>query len=149
VRIDHGTYMETAALLGPLLAAIRPTPFELTGDDLPAAASAVYIAVDEHDEVVYVGSVRRSNDRALRRRVAEHRRDRPEARTWRRLWVLLLVDTAGTGDVRWAEARVGRHLRPHDNRRLPRFPRHTRTSGQAAGQRQSSDGLSRVTTDEP
>lgn len=122
MTFDAGRYVEAATLVKPFLEDLRPTPFDPLKDRLPDAASAVYIATDRHGNVLYVGSVRRGTSRALRARIAEHLRQRPEATEWCRIWVMRVQDGLSRSTVHWVEARVGRHLRPSGNRRLPRFP---------------------------
>lgn len=119
---DVDRYREAAALVGPFLAGLYPRPFSPTSEEMPDAAHAVYVAADRHGQVVYVGSVCRGNGHALRARLSEHIRHRPEAAGWHVVWVMRLRDDVGVREVRWAEARVGRCLCPTGNCRLPRFP---------------------------
>jgi hypothetical protein len=97
-----------------------PQPVSLEhGLDLPYSI-AVYIACNYFEQVVYVGSVRRSSDpRGLERRIAAHLRDSDKSEAWRTLWVIPLRADASLHEVRRIEGLVGAHLRPPGNRRLP------------------------------
>lgn len=85
-------------------------------DALPDFRNAIYIACDAGGAVTYVGS----SIRPVRRRLGEHFRDRERAATWKTLWVLPLEEDLPAPLVRLCEARVGRMLKPHRTRRLPK-----------------------------
>jgi hypothetical protein len=82
--------------------------------------SAVYIACDAHDHVLYVGSVHRpGDDSGLACRIGEHLRDAGKRLRWRRLWVVSLSADVPLAVVRDVEAIVGADLNPPWNGRLP------------------------------
>ncbi len=83
---------------------------------LPDVKNAIYIACDTDGAVRYVGS----SIRSVRRRLTEHLGERERAGAWKSLWVLPLDEALPEPLVRLCEARVGRLLRPTENRRLPR-----------------------------
>jgi hypothetical protein len=121
MRCDLERFIQAQVLIGPLVQSAPPHPFDPHAEELPQARSAVYIAVDAAGETLYVGSVARESLHSLRRRVEEHLRDQHKATTWAEVWVLPLHDRLSVETVRWAEGRVGRFLKPTDNRRLPRL----------------------------
>ena len=84
-------------------------------DTLPKPPNAIYIACNRDGEVVYVGS----SIRTARRRLREHVRDRHRGGTWDSVWVIPLRDDLRESRVRIAEGRVGRLLKPTENKRLP------------------------------
>jgi hypothetical protein len=80
----------------------------------------VYIACDDHDRVMYVGSVHRpGNTAGISTRISEHMRDALKALRWERLWVLVVDDDRTVEWVRTYEAIVGEELGPTWNERLP------------------------------
>ena len=98
-----------------------PRPFCLLEVwDLPYPV-AVYVALDHLDEVDYVGSTRRPEDRqGLRARIREHLRDRDRNAAWRKVWVVPLHASTPQAEVLAIEGMIGHHLRPKRNNRLPR-----------------------------
>lgn len=96
-------------------------PFELSDPTgLPSVSTAVYVALDIHGRVDYVGSVCRPTGPGLRRRIGEHRRDLQRARRWRALWVIMLPPEVPRPRIRALEGAVGACLAPRHNRALPR-----------------------------
>jgi hypothetical protein len=80
----------------------------------------VYIACDDFDRVVYVGSVHRpGNVAGISERIAEHLRDARKALCWARLWILVVDERQTVEWVRTYEAIVGEELQPTWNERLP------------------------------
>jgi len=80
---------------------------------LPGELNAVYAACS-NKEMRYVGST----TRGVATRLAEHFRS-PERADWDELWVIGLRDGISPYEVRLAEERVGRVLKPSENLRLP------------------------------
>jgi hypothetical protein len=91
-------------------------PFALTRGvpvGLPAARNVIYVACVDR-EASYVGST----TRGVEVRIHEHVRD-PERARWEELWLIPLLDDASRYGVLLAEEKVGRLLRPDQNRRPP------------------------------
>jgi hypothetical protein len=111
-----GTYAAAWRAAGRATAAPHPRPYQLTRGvpiDLPAARKVIYVAcVDRHAR--YVGST----GRGVRIRLLEHVRDRGRA-VWEDVWVISLHDVVSDYGILLAEERVGRLLRPDENRRPP------------------------------
>jgi hypothetical protein len=115
-RMGPGMYGAAWRVAGRFTAPPHPRAYALTRGipaELPPARNAVYVACT--DEIVrYVGSTTRT----VAARVREHVRLRERA-AWEELWVIALVDTVSPYGVLLAEERVGKLLRPDDNRRPP------------------------------
>ena len=81
----------------------------------------LYIVVDRHGVVSYVGSVARYGDKGgIASRLTEHLTDPKRKQDWTHIHVLPLKEELTAEDVRTLEGRVGRLLRPRLNQRLPR-----------------------------
>jgi hypothetical protein len=112
-------YNAAWGLVDRLASAPQPRPFPVSRgipETLPVAKNAIYVAVDEGGAVRYVGKSERSASVRLR----EHARDPDRAAAWGSIWVIPLRDDLTRRQVEIAEGRIGRYLRPTDNRRLPR-----------------------------
>ncbi|MEV2211085.1 hypothetical protein AB0H86_06250 [Streptomyces sp. NPDC050997] len=84
--------------------------------------TAVYVVCTAEAEVLYVGSVRRSQA-ALAPRMRKHFSEDPgRGSTWTHLAVVILPDALGLQAVRRCEGRAGRALDPLDNQQLPAVP---------------------------
>jgi hypothetical protein len=68
----------------------------------------------------YVGSVCRSRGSAVRERLAEHVRVWFKECHWVYVYIVPLKNHTPSSDVKMIEGRIGRRLKPADNRRLPR-----------------------------
>lgn len=119
-RLPADAYSIVACYAGDRLAEATPDPYPAAASALPDASHAVYICVDADGVVDYVGSVARSDDGGLRARFAEHLRTKPRARYWTAIHVVALSPDTATVDVRTIEGRIGSHLQPAGNHRLPR-----------------------------
>src|SRR6266516_619141 len=116
-------YDVAAAIAGTTRAGYLPDPrrvAEPVAHILPAHGKAIYIAVDGSGVIRYVGSVCRTQATAVLERKREHVRDWFKERHWVELYVLPLRADTVTAEVHAIEGRIGRRLRPVDNRRLPR-----------------------------
>ena len=103
------------AVQRPLLA-----PRPITGHRSIVGGCGVYMACDDFDRVMYVGSVHRpGNPSGISSRVAEHLREPLKALRWSRLWVLVVEEGRSALWVRTYEAIVGAELDPTWNARLP------------------------------
>lgn len=89
------------------------------GEDLPDYSCAVYIAIDVDGNVDYVGSVRRTSGAAARQRLAEHLADNARFRAWAEMMLIPLSPGTPHSMVLKTEGRVGAHLAPRRNKRLP------------------------------
>jgi hypothetical protein len=99
-----------------------PKPYRLTGQPphvLPKRSKAVYIAVDGAGVIRYVGSVSRTRSTAVRERTSEHVRHWFKERNWSTMYVVPLDPETPSAVVKALEGRIGRRLKPTDNRRLP------------------------------
>lgn len=80
----------------------------------------VYIACDDFNRAIYVGSAHRpGNPSGISNRIGEHLRDAMKGLRWSRLWVLVVNDVQPIEWIRTYEAIVGEELRPTWNERLP------------------------------
>lgn len=82
----------------------------------------MYVAVDCVGIIRYVGSVCRTRPAAVRERTAEHVREWWKERHWTHLYVVPLAAETPSATVKMIEGRIGRRLKPADNRRLPASP---------------------------
>ncbi len=99
-----------------------PRPFSLSEAYHLPYPVAVYIAVDYLDEVDYVGSTCRPDDReGLRSRMREHLRHPDRDAAWHKVWVVPLNVATPAAEVLAIEGMIGHHLRPKRNHRLPRI----------------------------
>jgi len=113
MRIE--VYQATTALAGAELLRLRsrPEPVDhVTGSE----RNAIYVVCDRTGKVRYVGS---TTGRPARARLAEHLVDVDRTRDWHEAWVIPLRAATPVVTVRAIEGRVGRFLRPTDNRCLP------------------------------
>jgi hypothetical protein len=122
IALDHTLYRALTQRAGRWAASVQPTPCAIERHAQLRGGSAVYIACDDEDRVLYVGSVHRPGDAAgLAGRIAEHLRNAEKRLRWRRLWVLSLRADVPLAVVRDLEAIVGTELAPPWNGRLPRL----------------------------
>src|SRR4051794_3499187 len=116
-------YDVAAAIAGTARAGYLPHPRRVAGPvphTLPPQGKAVYIAVDGAGVIRYVGSVCRLRATGLSERATEHIRDWFKERHWVELYTVPLRPDTSPADVRSIEGRIGRRLKPVDNKRLPR-----------------------------
>ena len=121
-RMTPELYAVAAALAGESRAGYLPRPYRVAGGAphvVPVRAKAVYIAVDGAGVIRYVGSVSRSRPTAIRERLAEHLRQWFKQRNWSEVYVVPLFPNTAPNLVKGIEGRIGRRLKPTDNRRLP------------------------------
>jgi hypothetical protein len=121
--MSYDLYRVAARIAGEHLAAYLPRPYRLAGPvphRLPRRRKAIYIAVDGASVVRYVGSVCRSSRDAVKHRTGEHTRTWFKRRNWACVYVVPLRPDTEPAVVKQIEGRIGRRLRPSDNRRLPR-----------------------------
>lgn len=115
-------YRALAAYAGEWLLCSRPDPIHIgEGEEIPDFATAVYVALGLQSEVLYVGSVRRVNPRAVKARVSEHLAKRDRFENWNLLYVVPLRPETPLTAVRTIEGRIGQHLGPTSSRALPRL----------------------------
>jgi hypothetical protein len=116
-------YAVASTLAAGARAGFLPDPFRVAGPaphELPFGGKGVYIAVDVRGVVRYVGSVSRPRRNGVRERVVEHVRAWFKERHWTHIYVVPLSDETPATVVKMIEGRIGRRLRPLDNKRLPR-----------------------------
>jgi hypothetical protein len=99
------------------------------GATVPEYSCAIYIAVDATGKVDYVGSVDRAGERGAERRLTEHLRSNVRLRTWDILRLIPLQPGTPHDVVLRIEGRVGAHLNPTRNQRLPKLPMRRRRPG--------------------
>jgi hypothetical protein len=92
-----------------------------SGEALPGYSCAVYIAIGVDGGVDYVGSVDRTMAGADRRRLAEHLKDNERFRNWATMYLVPLRPDTPHAAVLDIEGRIGAHLGPTRNRRLPKL----------------------------
>ncbi len=122
ITMDAATYRALSRYAGPWLQASTPRGIVVGEHRVIDVSSAVYIACDDLDRVLYVGSVHRPGQQyGASNRIAEHLRETRKFQAWRRLWVLPLKIGVDLTVVRELEAVVGAELDPQWNERLPRL----------------------------
>jgi hypothetical protein len=94
-----------------------------SGEELPDYSCAVYIAYGTDGIVDYVGSVDRALPGGAHQRLSEHLRDNERFRSWNGVVLIPLQPGTPHRAVLQTEGRVGAHLAPRRNRRLPRLGR--------------------------
>jgi hypothetical protein len=122
MQMTEALYRVAAAIAGEYRAGYLPAPYRLAGPSphaLPQRAKAIYIAVDDAGVIRYVGSVCRSRRTAVRDRTTEHVREWFKRRNWTMVYVVPLDPSTQSTVVKEIEGRIGRRLKPLDNRRLP------------------------------
>jgi len=124
VKLSPGSYFGIAVLVQEDLLVPMPEPVyfddgvPLLPDDI---SIAVYVAFDPDWNTAYVGSVWRPNDsHGIESRIMEHLRERDKNARWRGMYLLPLKPSTTDSQVRQAEGRIGRALRPYMTQRLPR-----------------------------
>ena len=111
-------YLDVTDVASPYISREHLKSYPATPEEMPKVGTCVYIAFDGVGVCRYVGSTQRSED-ALRKRLAEHRRDRPFAWQWTEIWVVEMIDTLPRKTLEHLEARIGAFMEPTDNHRLP------------------------------
>lgn len=109
-------YRAAAALAEAALLRLRPRAQPI--DNVKGSErNSVYVVCDRTGKVRYVGS---TAGRPARARLTEHLGDVERTREWHEAWIIPLRAKTPETVVRLIEGRVGRFLRPSDNRCLPR-----------------------------
>lgn len=117
-------YAICARYAGDYLLCADDTAYAIgAGAELPDYECAVYIAIDMEGRVDYVGSVSRVGVRGAATRLREHLADNARLRAWNMLMLVPLHPATPREAVLRIEGRVGAHLGPSRNRRLPRLPK--------------------------
>lgn len=122
ITMDAATHRALSRYAGAWLEASAHRGINVAEHGQITGSSAVYIACDALERVLYVGSVHRPGQhQGFSNRIAEHLREARKFQSWRRLWVLRLKTGVSLTIVRDIEAVVGAELDPQWNDRLPRM----------------------------
>lgn len=117
--MKKGTYTALTDLCEPYLLYAMPEQLAPT-QAMPPASCAVYVAVDEHDAVCYVGSVCRPRDaQGLGSHVSEYIADLPKTEKWAGVYALPLRPDTPEPEVRRIGGDIAGWLLPYDRERWP------------------------------
>ncbi|MER7362859.1 hypothetical protein [Nonomuraea wenchangensis] len=118
--MNRTVYMALAKMCGSALLHVRPRPYKVDPDVLPAASCAVYAAVDSREKVCYVGSVYRPSDpQGLASHVREYLHENPKTVRWSKIYVLPLRPGMSEKEVRRIGGEIVGWLLPYDRERWP------------------------------